>query len=119
MIRCVPPYDHQGASHLFSSVVGDAQSILKCAGRTVRLLEEQFIVDDSPSITRRRIRRFAIYCAVLRSRPLLQHAILLLLLRRNASSCSCSVTSVNFPKTYAATRSHSRMQLRQDRCFRR
>lgn len=41
--------DRQGVSQLFSSVVGDAQFILKCAGRTARSLEEQFIFDGWPT----------------------------------------------------------------------
>lgn len=35
-------------ARLFSHVVGDAQSALKSAGRTARLLEEQFITDGWP-----------------------------------------------------------------------
>ncbi|HEY5754319.1 MAG TPA: hypothetical protein VIU34_00790 [Steroidobacter sp.] len=41
--------DRQGVSRLFSSVVGDAQFILKCAARTARALEEQFIFDGWPT----------------------------------------------------------------------
>lgn len=41
--------DEQGVSRLFSSVLGDAQSITKCAGRTARRLEEQFIIDGWPT----------------------------------------------------------------------
>ena len=41
--------DRQGVSRLFSFVVGDAQFILKCAGRTARALEEQFIFDGWPT----------------------------------------------------------------------
>lgn len=41
--------DRQGVARLFSFVVGDAQFILKCAGRTARTLEEQFIFDGWPT----------------------------------------------------------------------
>jgi DNA-binding FadR family transcriptional regulator len=41
--------DRPGVSRLFSFVVGDAQFILKCAGRTARALEEQFIFDGWPT----------------------------------------------------------------------
>jgi len=41
--------DRPGVSRLFSFIVGDAQSILKCAGRTARALEEQFIFDGWPT----------------------------------------------------------------------
>jgi DNA-binding FadR family transcriptional regulator len=41
--------DQQGVARLFSHLVGDAQSSLKCAGRTARLLEEQFIADGWPT----------------------------------------------------------------------
>ena len=40
--------DQSSVLRLFSHVVGDAQAILKCAGRTARLLEEQFIADGWP-----------------------------------------------------------------------
>jgi DNA-binding FadR family transcriptional regulator len=41
--------DRRGVAHLFSSVVGDAQCLLKCAGRTARALEEQFIFEGWPT----------------------------------------------------------------------
>lgn len=41
-------HEQDSAAQLFSSIVGDAQSVLKCAGRTARLLEEQFIIDGWP-----------------------------------------------------------------------
>jgi DNA-binding FadR family transcriptional regulator len=40
--------DQSSVLRLFSHVVGDAQATLKCAGRTARLLEEQFIADGWP-----------------------------------------------------------------------
>lgn len=42
------PPDPQSVSQMFSYVVGDAQSNLKFAARTARLLEDQFIVDGWP-----------------------------------------------------------------------
>lgn len=42
------PPDPNSVSQMFSYVVGDSQSTLKCAGRTARLLEDQFIVDGWP-----------------------------------------------------------------------
>lgn len=46
--RRAPCCDQHSAARLVSFVVGDAESILKCAGRTARLLEEQFIIDGWP-----------------------------------------------------------------------
>ncbi|MDB6014710.1 MAG: hypothetical protein JWL65_6960 [Gammaproteobacteria bacterium] len=40
--------DPLSVARLFSCVVGDAESMLKCAGRTARSLEEQFILDGWP-----------------------------------------------------------------------
>lgn len=45
----LPASDPQSASRLFSSIVGDARSTLKCAGRVARFLEEQFIIDGWPA----------------------------------------------------------------------
>lgn len=46
--RGAPCCDQHSAARLVSFVVGDAESILKCASRTARLLEEQFIIDGWP-----------------------------------------------------------------------
>jgi DNA-binding FadR family transcriptional regulator len=40
--------DPLSVAQLFSCVVGDAEAMLKCAGRTARSLEEQFILDGWP-----------------------------------------------------------------------
>lgn len=40
--------DPESVSHLFSDVLGDAASRLKCAGRMAQLLEHRFIVDGWP-----------------------------------------------------------------------